>query len=126
MKELFALLRDGLSFYRETLGHPDPRYRTKPMTIILIVFSIATAGFLYNYGSSVLALATETPQDIEALSEENIRLRLKLGQYQRQIATCEVDRDNILERYNELLTESNRPPPTLRNDTLYDRLEKLH
>ena len=132
MKELCLLLKESLTFYRETLGNPDPNYRPPTKTIVVVMFSAAVLIFAYNYGGIALKAITTPKPTYAALEKEAVELRIELGRVQRLKASCAKNRDNLEQAYTDLLSSVSLPlvpyanEPELETpipaDTFYDRL----
>lgn len=129
MKDLLVLFKEALVFYKETLGHPDPARRTSPKTIVVVGFTITTMLFVYNFGAAIANKYTATSKTYEVLETENVDLRVNLNRLKRELSSCTVDREDLLDSYGELL----RPPPKTELVTpipvdpgFYDRLGELN
>lgn len=129
MKEFIAILRDGIAFYRETLGHPDKTKRTPLSTLIVLIFTATLATFMYNYGALLVEGLSKEPENVKDLREENIQLRVQLSRTDRELQSCTVDREDLLTAYQDLVNGDNEvdndnlPDP---NGRFYDRLEGLN
>lgn len=125
MKEFVLFLREALTFYKETLGHPDPRKRTPIRIIIILMFCVTVLAFAYSYGGAMVTQLLRPNVTIEELRNENIEIRLQRDRLMRQLKTCNLDREQLLESYSKLVDKDACKVPPEYDQSLYDRLEEL-
>lgn len=122
------LLRESLTFYKETLGHPDPEKRTGLKTVLILAVVMTVMIFAYQYGASIVKVLTNPPKHYQVLEQENMELRIVVGRKTRELNSCIAERDDILESYNYVLEHQDllpKVPERQRNSEFYDRLGEL-
>lgn len=137
MKELILLLKESLTFYKETLGNPDPNYRPPTKTIVVVMVTAALLMFAYTYGGVVVKATTTPKPTYTALEKEAVELRIELGRVQRLNTSCVKTREGLEQAYSNLLEGMMTTPETaplapfkeespIASDTFFDRLGELN